>query len=61
MKLRFTSFTTAYFNDIGKTINEWIDRRKSPVEIINWKCCGGDERTTVVICYYDHSEVDNDT
>ena len=26
MKLRFESFTTAYFNDIGKTINEWIEK-----------------------------------
>ena len=59
MKLRFTSFTTAYFNNIGKEINEWIDRQENPIDMINWRCCGGDERTTVVICYYDYSEDNN--
>lgn len=61
MKLRFESFTTAYFDNIGKSINEWLDRQENPVDIISWRCCGGDERTTVVICYYDCSEINNDT
>ena len=59
--MRFKSFTCVYPDDIDKMINQWLNKQENPIDIISWRCCGGDERTTVVICYYDYSEVKNDS
>lgn len=61
MNIRFKSFLANYYENIGEMINEWIDSLNCPIDIINWKCCGGDDRTRVIISYYDNSEVKNDT
>lgn len=59
--IRFKSFLAYYHENIGEMINNWIDSLNYPVDIINWKCCGGDERIRVIISYYDYSETKNDS
>lgn len=56
MKIRFKSFTSVYPDNIDEMINQWLNKHENHVDIINWECCGGDERTTLIIRYYDYSE-----
>lgn len=61
MNMKFKSFTCVYPDDIDNMINQWLSKQENPIDIINWRCSGGDERTTVIIWYYDYSEVTNDS
>ena len=61
MNIRFKSFLAYHNENIGEMINTWIDSLKCPIDIINWECCGGDDRIRVIVSYYDCSEVKNDS
>ena len=61
MNIRFKSFLAYYSDDIGEMINRWMDSLICPIDLINWKCCGGEDRIRVIISYYDYSEVKNDS
>lgn len=61
MNIRFKSFLAYYSDDIGEMINSWLDSLNCPIDLINWKCCGGDDRIRVIISYYDYSEVKHDS